>query len=183
MGQYTLGGREIEIQAPPAWDGEGVMVYIEVINDDVEVMMFDPETPAELADARQFYGETNYVRWRTPAQLAALFEGPGPWLVRTNQVRQYQFLATDNEQILFEDGDEEATILDPDPAGGVRLTREAAERLILRFSEHYEYGPESGLYVEPVPADDPMRHYSPADPVAYALDLLAQDAADAADAE
>lgn len=153
------------------------MVYTEVMDDgEVEPMVWEPETDAELAAARKFFGEAYYLRWSTPAELAALFDGPGPWLVRTNLTRQYQFLAVADEEVLFGEGNDDAEILTTDPDSAARLSREDAERIILRFSEDYNYGPEAGQYVEPVSVDDPLRDFGPDDPIAFALEVFARQA-------
>lgn len=184
MSTFQVEGKEVQILTPPDWDGEGMMVYTEIMPDgEAEPMVWEPETDEELTAARRFYGEAHYVRWSKPEELATCFEGPGPWLVRTNLTRQYQFLSTADEGLLFNEGDEDAEILTPSPESAARLSRADAERIILRFSQVYEYGPEAGLYVEPVPADDPLRDYGPDDPIAYALDLLARAAEEDDDAE
>ena len=174
MGKFLLSGEMIEVQGPATWDGESVMVYVQLMPDDeLEVMMYNPESEEEIRDARHFFGETNYIRWQTPEELAQLFDGPGPWLVRANQTRQYQFLTTADEGLLFSEGDDEAEIMSHDPAAAVRLTSDEARELILRFSQEFDYGPIAGLYVEPVPASEPLQDYGPADPVGYALEVLA----------
>jgi hypothetical protein len=174
METYSFAGREVKLKVPPAWDGKEYMVYIEDLPEGgSRVMVFLPESDEEVASARRFYGEANYVRWRTPEELAQLFDGAGPWVVRLNMCRQYKFLNTTDAENRFE-GDEDALFFHSDPQGAVLFSRADAERMVLHFTRHFCYGPEPGVYVEPVPADDLLRHYAPADPVAYALELLAK---------
>lgn len=129
-------------------------------DDSIGVMMFQPETPLERAEAEEFYEAAHWQVWRTEADLVELFKVPGPWMIRQNIAEIYSLLTADCARRLLTtqpfpaDWHEADDCFTNDPQQAARLESHEAMELVPRMMATYPH--EDVVRFEPVRPEHAM---------------------------
>lgn len=129
----------------------GALAWTERWEEDGElhVMLWQPETPEEVAEAERFYRVARWRSWTTPDELKALLTDPGPWLIRYNLGEVFNWVNTVKEEEIFDDPD--ALFLTNDPKAAAQMSAATVMKLMPRLMTTFGNHPEEGwIYFEPV---------------------------------